>query len=40
MKSLGPIISTPDAAYEAIQLATAYISDHFPNGEAGGPTEI
>ena len=39
-KCLGPNASTSDAAYEAIQLATNYIHDHFPNGEAGGPTEI
>jgi hypothetical protein len=36
---LGSNASTPDAAYEAILLATNYIRDHLPNGEEGGPTE-
>ena len=37
---MGPNTSTADAAYEAITLATSYIRDHLPDGEASGLAEI
>ena len=39
-KHMGPNTSTADAAYEAITLATSYIQDHLPDGEASGLTKI